>query len=855
MFNKKPRRNFRQRKGGSSDEEEQDMAVGDENDNEKSSVVVNRPQKLPQNRGISCSSKREAPPSKSDSSDDDEEEEGDGKELTTKTQNDAGKNKTNTVLSFSEEGGDVDFKLNKSKDRAVLFQRRKKETTAKTQKTPKPSKSLTTSTPVLQKEDSGDDSSSNHDSDDNNGNTVSDSGSNTDDKSDVHMKPGSCSPQSSSGSSHRSGPKQVIIPTAKEIEAAKNLRRANLVKKEYIPLDKDGHSSAASTPEQFSTKDEDEQVENDSDELDDHERRIEFAPQPKSIRDRIAEQMGDSDDSLSRTDEEQELWEEMQIGKGLKRRPGEQSPSESESSSYSSSRPERQRQKNKIPALPDVSIAVIKKRITVKVESLKEVHRAREAEFRRMEGDIENARCSAENLEESSLELELKFYRDMTLYTHNLVECLREKIVEINSLELELHTLLSDQLNSLSSRRRQNVKDQAEHLLQLSYKTNEQTANGKAILGDTALTVKIEEDFDVPEDTMPFPEEEEECHKQMEDILLRSKAVFSDVKDDFYEVKKILSRFEEWRRCYSDSYHNAYISLCLPKLLHSIIRHQLLSWNPLKDTSESFENMPWFTALETFCHGHGHEELEHTDRQTVTSVIEKTLFPKLTAYVEMIWDPMSLHQTGCLADLCHRLKEDYSIFQGERSKPVKAFLDAVASRLRACVDEDIFIPIYPKRFLEDLSSPQCHFREQQFWTAIKLLCIMGKWDLLLPEFVLKELMLDKLLSRYIIIALVNSTGTRLKACKKIAESLPSSWCTGESTCLPQLQSFRNYLVQTVHSVCKQQSPKEPSTKSAVTEILKILSRVRCYDSIMTIAEKYHYEDAIYTHQLINQDAV
>lgn len=359
----------------------------------------------------------------------------------------------------------------------------------------------------------------------------------------------------------------------------------------------------------------------------------------------------------------------------------------------------------------------------------------------------------------------------------------------------------------------------------------------------------------MPEDIHPSPEEKEHCQKQMEDILLRAKAVFSDVKEDFYDVKKILSRFEEWRRSYSDSYHNAYISLCLPKLLHPIIRHQLLPWHPLKDTSEDFENMPWFTALETFCHGHGHEELEHTDRQTLTNVVEKTLFPKLTAYVEMVWDPMSLHQTVGLTDICRRLNEDYSIFEGEPSKPVKAFIDAVANRLRVCVDEDIFIPIYPKRFLEDLSTPQCHFRDQQLWTAIKLLYIMGRWDVVLPEVVLQELMLDKLLSRYIMIALSNCGRSTIEACKKIAESLPSSWCREENTCLPQLQTFRNYLVQMAHFICKEQSPKESRTKSTVIEILKMLSRMRCYDSIMAIAEKYHYEDAIYAHQLLNQDPV
>ncbi|CAL1603894.1 unnamed protein product [Knipowitschia caucasica] len=837
MFNKKPRRNFRQRKCGSSDEEDQEKNSKEDDENEKSASAVNRPQKLPQNRGITCSSKREkTPPNSGD------EDEGEGLELTAIKHSNAGKGNANTVLSFTEEGGEADFKLKKSKDKAVLFQHRKKESS-----TTKTSLKSSTSTNVLQTVDSGDQSSSNHDSDDDVENTKSFSSS-SGDQSDVDAKPASLDSHTSSGSSHRCVPKRVVIPTAKQIEAARKQRRANLTRKEYIPLNKDGYSSAASTPERSSTKDEDEQVEDDSDEPDDHERRIEFAPQPKSVRERILEQMGDGDNSVSGTDEEQELWEETQIVKGLKRRPGEQSPSGSESSSYSS-RPVWQKKK-KIPALPDVSVSMIKKRITVKLDSLKEVHRARQAEFRRMEGDIENARCSAENLEESSVELELKFYRDMTLYTHNLVECLREKIVEINSLELDTYTLLSDQMESLLSRRRQKVKEQAEHLQQLSYKKDEHAANGKSVFSESAPVSNIEE-YDVPEDTTPSSEDLELCNKHMEDILLRSKAVFSDVKDDFYDVKKILSRFEKWRRSYSDSYHNAYISLCLPKLLHPIIRHQLLSWNPLKESSEDFENMPWFTALETFCHGHGHEELEKTDRQTVTNVIEKALFPKLTAFAEMVWDPMSLHQTVRLADLCHRLRDDYSIFEGEHSKPVKAFIDAVSIRLKACVDEDIFIPIYPKRFLEDLSSPQYHFREQQFWTAVKLLCIMGNWDMVLPEVLLKELMLDKLLSRYILISLMNSTGTTINACKKIAESLPLSWCS-ENT-LPQLKSFEQYLVQMVHSICKQQSPKDPSTKSTVTEVLKILSRIRCYEPIMTIAEKYHYEDAIYTHQLLSQD--
>ncbi|XP_029284393.1 intron Large complex component GCFC2 [Cottoperca gobio] len=861
MFNKKPRRNFRQRKEKSSDEEDEQKTRGDGEGKEKAPAAVNKLSKLAQGRGITCSSKREATSPKPDSSDG---EDGETLEVTEEREernkdNDDIKKKTNSILSFADdkEAKEPTFKLKKSSDKAVLFQVRKKEASpAKTnQRTAPAGEGVPPSASPRQDYDSQASPRSQLHTDDDDDDDGDDDDDNDSDEGDARSL-------SASSDSSRSATKPVVIPNAKEIKAARWQRRATRAQKEYISLGRDGHSSAGSTPDHYSREDEEERVVDDDDEPDDHERRIEFAPRLKSIRERIAEKLGESDDSLAGTDgEEQDLWEETQIEKGVKRRPGEQSPSGSESSSYSCSSSSRRRQRQKkrskglkIPTFPVISVSMVKKRITGILESLKEVHRARQAELRRMEGDAENAKCSAENLEESSSENQLKFYRSMTLYVHNVVDCLREKIVEINSLELELHSLLSDQMDALLTQRRQRTKEQADHLQQISYGTDEQSGsstNGTETEGEADSAVHA----DIPEDTQPSAEEEEQLQKKTADILARSQAVFSDVQDEFRDVKKILTRFGEWRGSYSDSYHSAYISLCLPKLLNPIIRHQLLAWNPLKDDSGDFENLPWFTAVETFCHGHGHEELEHTDRQTLSNVIEKTVLAKITAYVELVWDPMSRRQSVCLSDVCQTLKEDYSIFEGEQSKPVKALKEAVISQLRSCVDEDVFLPLYPKTFLEDRSSPQCRFRDQQFWTAIKLLGNMGKWDLLLPENVLKELMLDKLLNRYLMITLCSQTlhKNAVHACTKIADSLPLSWFKGENSCLPQLQNFRNHLVQKVHTICKEQLPEDANTRSAVVEVLQILSRIRCNDSIMAIAEKYHYEDVIYSHQLLNQE--
>lgn len=82
----------------------------------------------------------------------------------------------------------------------------------------------------------------------------------------------------------------VIIPSAKEIQASRRQRREARAQKEFIPLGRDGQTSPGSTPSRSSREDDEDG--DDDDEPDDHERRIEFAPRSKSIKERIAEKLG-----------------------------------------------------------------------------------------------------------------------------------------------------------------------------------------------------------------------------------------------------------------------------------------------------------------------------------------------------------------------------------------------------------------------------------------------------------------------------------------------------------------------------------------------------------------------------------
>uniref|UniRef100_A0A8C2E0X1 GC-rich sequence DNA-binding factor 2 n=1 Tax=Cyprinus carpio TaxID=7962 RepID=A0A8C2E0X1_CYPCA len=775
MFNKKPRRNFRQRKNESSDEDENKKLSGGDagKETEKADSKADLPRRNVSPKARECDSSDAEEPS-----------------VTALRSKDTKHQSKSNSLSFLDEKDSTEesFTVKRSVNREVVFQARKKEGS------PAP---LTDSQGVVQS-DSDSDSS------------VEDIPPDSDEGSSSNMS-------SSSGSSK---PQRVVIPDAKKINAAKEKRRQARAQQDYISLD------SPRTPGSLQEEDQSNGEQDGDSELDDHERRIEFAPKPKTLRERMAEKMGsDSDESFSDSQEEedQQIWEEQQIGKGVKRHQVRPSTKE-----WQAPRPARQKKMDIPETLPSVSIDVIKKRIVVRLDSLREVHRAREAELRRMQLDKEMAKSSLESLENRAADEQLRFYRTMNVFSRNLLECLSEKMALINSVELDMHSLYIDQAEALMSQRREALQEESSQLQKLTCKiTTDYCLLSKSFIISCSIPYLFscpslsEEDFVcVPCDWEPTAEQQAELQSKRDDLLKKAQEVFADVQTDFWDVKKILSRFDEWRVSFQDSYSNAYIGLCLPKLLAPLIRHQLIGWNPLQ-ANDDFEALPWYSAVERFCHGQGYEESENMDKTTLPTIIEKTILCKVQGFVELVWDPLSAQQSQTLTTLCKRIQDDYSVFDGEQSKHVKAFVEAVIQRLRSAVDNDIFVPLYPKKFLEDKQSPQFQFQNKQFWSAVKLLGNMALWDGLIPEHILKELMLEKLLNRYLMITVLNESDpkhTIQKCC------FPESWFIDVNigSSLPQLQNFTRHLLQTAHALFKD------NNDSSSTRYTAVLSKYLCY---------------------------
>uniref|UniRef100_A0A8C1NV68 GC-rich sequence DNA-binding factor 2 n=1 Tax=Cyprinus carpio TaxID=7962 RepID=A0A8C1NV68_CYPCA len=775
MFNKKPRRNFRQRKNESSDEDENKKLSGGDagKETEKADSKADLPRRNVSPKARECDSSDAEEPS-----------------VTAFRSKDTKHQSKSNSLSFLDEKDSTEesFTVKRSVNREVVFQARKKEGS------PAP---LTDSQGVVQS-DSDSDSS------------VEDIPPDSDEGSSSNMS-------SSSGSSK---PQRVVIPDAKKIHAAKEKRRQARAQQDYISLD------SPRTPGSLQEEDQSNGEQDGDSELDDHERRIEFAPKPKTLRERMAEKIGsDSDESFSDSQEEedQQIWEEQQIGKGVKRHQVRPSTKE-----WQAPRPARQKKMDIPETLPSVSIDVIKKRIVVRLDSLREVHRAREAELRRMQLDKEMAKSSLESLENHAADEQLRFYRTMNVFSRNLLECLSEKMALINSVELDMHSLYIDQAEALMSQRREALQEESSQLQKLTCKiTTDYCLLSKSFIISCSIpylfscpSLSEEDIVCVPCDWEPTAEQQAELQSKRDDLLKKAQEVFADVQTDFWDVKKILSRFDEWRVSFQDSYSNAYIGLCLPKLLAPLIRHQLIGWNPLQ-ANDDFEALPWYSAVERFCHGQGYEESENMDKTTLPTIIEKTILCKVQGFVELVWDPLSAQQSQTLTTLCKRIQDDYSVFDGEQSKHVKAFVEAVIQRLRSAVDNDIFVPLYPKKFLEDKQSPQFQFQNKQFWSAVKLLGNMALWDGLIPEHILKELMLEKLLNRYLMITVLNESDpkhTIQKCC------FPESWFIDVNigSSLPQLQNFSRHLLQTAHALFKD------NNDSSSTRYTAVLSKYLCY---------------------------
>jgi hypothetical protein len=232
-------------------------------------------------------------------------------------------------------------------------------------------------------------------------------------------------------------------------------------------------------------------------------------------------------------------------------------------------------------------------------------------------------------------------------YVENLIDCLNEKISTIQEIESSMHALLLKQAVTFMKRRQDELKHESTYLQQLSRKA-EISTNGSLAVDEKAQRIleeiesqrsqrrqarSLSGNHNHEEGTSSDDElsslEMTDFQKSQGDILQDCKKVFEDVHDDFCNIQNILLKFQQWREKFPDSYSEAFVGLCIPKLLNPLIRVQLLSCNPLKLDSVGLKQMPWFTSIEEFMDSSVEDTKKDSspDEKILSAVINKTIIP------------------------------------------------------------------------------------------------------------------------------------------------------------------------------------------------------------------------------------
>ncbi|XP_059698974.1 intron Large complex component GCFC2 isoform X1 [Haemorhous mexicanus] len=630
------------------------------------------------------------------------------------------------------------------------------------------------------------------------------------------------------------------IPSAAHIEAARRKRHLARTEADYLALDV---SDSPQVPQGRGSSDLESEDESETKNLD-------FAPKMKTLRQRMTEDMVSLGDASS---DDEAKWEEQQIKKAVKL-----SQEICDDGSVRKYQPVKPKFDTSV-SLPPVSLEIVKKRLTERITSLQDVHRAHQREYEKYMEDIESSKMSVQELEKSSdAALNYKFYRTMKTYVENLINCLNEKLEDINELERAVHALLQQRAVRVSKRRQEELKNESAYIQHLT-SGNDKPVKSKLEGGEKTQVLEMcehrracrrqarersgegDHHEGLSSDEELTPTEVDEFQKSKDNVLEDSRKIFEDVHADFCDIRKILLKFQEWKEKFPDSYCDAYISFCLPKLLNPLIRVQLISWNPLENFTE-LEEMPWFRAIEEFSDAENVSESKRDDdhdKEVLPRVIEKTVLPKITAFVKSVWDPLSTSQTKNLVQLCNNIFGKQILSKNESSRAREDLMNTVVLRMKKSVEEDVFIPLYPKSTVEDKSSLRSKFQERRFWSALKLLSNVVLWDGIVQEDKVRDLGLSKLLNRYLLLNILNTPlgQDSIEKCNKVVACLPERWfqdLKGGST-LPELLNFSQHLLQCARELHKDNHSDERK------EVLLLLLRIGALHIVEDFIEEHKLE--------------
>ena len=202
------------------------------------------------------------------------------------------------------------------------------------------------------------------------------------------------------------------------------------------------------------------------------------------------------------------------------------------------------------------------------------------------------------------------------------------------------------------------------------------------------------------------------------------RGIMADVDDEWRSASRIITHFQHWRRTDQQSYHSAYVSLTLPKMLAPYVRIDLMLHSLGRPEGRS--NWPLFGS--STIHSLLHAPLtagENEEEPVAVQLIAELVVPWLCEVLRWECDMHNRRLVSLLADTQNTFMFSLNKSHRERfSQQWQRVYEVVAERLRAEVDEWQPLVMTDGRKVNEL---QFRAIVRECVRGGKLLAVLGEW--------------------------------------------------------------------------------------------------------------------------------
>ncbi|CAK9141355.1 unnamed protein product [Ilex paraguariensis] len=340
---------------------------------------------------------------------------------------------------------------------------------------------------------------------------------------------------------------------------------------------------------------------------------------------------------------------------------------------------------------------------------------------------------------------------------------------------------------------------------------------------------------------------ESTAYQSNRDQLLQiAEQILGDAAEEYSQLSVVIERFERWKKEYSSSYHDAYMSLSVPVIISPYVRLELLKWDPLHEDAD-FIDMKWHSLLFNYGLPEDGNKIspDDADANLIPELVEKLAIPILHHQIEFCWDMLSTRETKYAVSATNLVFRYVPLSSAALGNLVAILHDRLAHAV-----ENLMVPTWNTLVVRAAPNAS-RVAAYRFGMSVRLMRNICLWNKILAMPVLEKLALDDLLSGKVLPHLrsiqsnIHDAVTRTE---RVIASLSGVWAgpsvTGERSL--KLQPLVNYLLILGKILEKKHvsGGMETETSGLARRLKKMLVELNEYDHARAISRTFSLREAL-----------